>query len=185
MTLIERGRALLERISAVQNMDLLAKILSDIGNIASPHLNTQKWRETAVAAINAGVDALVGPAKKLYEDYIEWYTDCKILFAKKGWNRSRAVKIFDDVPHLVTIDSIGTRVQMIVKRQIEMLEDLSEKPPRTWSFARAAVLVIYASACVFVDTILSILFGLAVVPVAAFEVGLVLAFPKLEEWIVG
>ena len=41
----------------------------------------------------------------------------------------------------------------------------------------------YIAFCLFLDIVLFAYVGLATIPVAAFQVGLIVAFPKIEEWI--
>ncbi len=182
--LISRGHDLLQRIQVVKDSMFFASVLGYLGRMVTAHVNDESWKSTANELVGAGVNALTDAAKKLHEDYTEWYTDCRILFSKRGWNRSKTVKVFDEILNIVKLDSVAARVKMIVERQIGLLDELRQNPPRTWSLTKASILVVYASICVFVDTILSIMYGLAVVPVIVFEVGLILAFPKLEEWVV-
>lgn len=128
--LILRGESILERIQTVEGTNFFAAIVRYLGPVVVAHVNTPKWKDTTSEVVAAGLEALTGPAKKLHEDYTEWYTDCKIIFSKKGWNRSRRVKIFDEIPNLVSLDSIAARVRMIVERQIEILKDLVNVSPR-------------------------------------------------------
>ncbi len=72
---------------------------------------------------------------------------------------------------------------MVVSRQLVLLEQIQENPPKPWHLTKVAFLIVYIAICIFIDIILFAYIGLATIPVAAFQVGIIVAFPKIESWL--
>ena len=72
---------------------------------------------------------------------------------------------------------------MLMTRQVVLFEQLLESPLKPWHIGKRVFLLSYIAACAFLDIVLLTFLGLAAIPIAAFEVALIVAFPKIERWI--
>ena len=134
-------------------------------------------------------DGIVGfvsnPVTALKQRYQERNMDCRSLFVRMGWKSNPLVRAFEELGSSGLDKEKVVTVEMLVTRQSDILKELEKSPPRPWHIAKAAFVVAYCAACMFVDIVLFLYIQLAAVAVAAFQVSLLLAFPKVEEWVKG
>ena len=74
-------------------------------------------------------------------------------------------------------------VEMVINKQILLLEQIQSAPPKPWHIAKGAFLVSYIALYVFIDIVLFVFITLAAVPIATLEVAPIVAFPKIEQWL--
>jgi hypothetical protein len=180
--LVQRGKDIQNKIEQLRGTQGFTSLIDFIGRLATGRLDPDD-RELGHNLRTASVQLLSSPLLTLKQEYQEWYMDCRTFFAKMEWMSQTAVKAFLETGNTSISKETKITVEMVVKRQLVLLEKILSSPPKQYNVAKAAFVIVYVASCLFLDVILFAFIGLATIPVAAFQVGLLLAFPRIEEWI--
>lgn len=180
--LVQRGKEIQRKVEQLKSTEGLAAFIDFFGKLATSQLDPND-RDFSHNVRTASIQLLSGPLLTLKQDYQEWYMDCRTFFAEIGWISNKTVSAFLEAGSVPIGKKTNVTVEMVIKRQMVFLEQILDSPPKQWNKAKAAFIIAYIAFCLFLDIVLFAYVGLATIPVAAFQVGLIVAFPKIEEWI--
>ncbi|MFW9890534.1 MAG: hypothetical protein ACFFER_20360 [Candidatus Thorarchaeota archaeon] len=180
--LLTRGKEIQNQIDQLRGSQGFTALVDFWGKFLTSQLDPID-RDTGKSLADASVSLLSNPVLNAKQHYQDWYLDCRMFFAKMGWNSNSLVRAFLEAGHIPIGKETGVTVEMVIHKQIVILEQIQDTPPKPWHIAKAIFLVSYIALCVFIDIVLFAFIGLATIPAAAFEVALIVAFPKIERWL--
>ena len=180
--LITRGTEIQTQINQLKGSQGLASLVDFIGKMVTSQLDPLD-RDAGHSLREASVSLLTNPALNAKQTYQNWYLDCRTFFAKMRWTSNFIVRAFLEAGRIPIGKETRVTVEMVVNKQLVLLEQIQHTPPKQWHITKAVFLLSYIATCVFIDIVLYAFIGLATIPVAAFEVALIVAFPKIEQWL--
>jgi len=182
--LIQRGQMIISKIenAKLADVEALGDIVEILGEIGASLLDEDD-RDLARAIADTGTKLLKTPLAKVRQEYVEWSVDCRGFFARMNWMHHSLVRAFMEIGSYHVDQEPRIAVQMLIAKQIEILRELREAPPRTWHVAKAGIVIVLTAVFVFLDVVLFALIGFAAIPVAAFQVAFLTVLPRIERWI--